>query len=546
MTDGTRINSNESFSSMKQWLMTKFQTSWEGNQPSVLPTIVISRGSDKSINKMTSPANSPVLRRPSPLVNSWKNYKETPLTPQTAPHTTSGRSFWASQTSNSPPYTTKIPRHNLQSTLSHSESFKRTVQSMPCTPIQSNSSMYMPVKMSKSENYNNRIRSPLLRFSERNNIPMSGRLTPSQSSACSRSDLDSESLCGTCGQRKLYGSRDLVGFPETLVDDSGIHSAVSSPKFNRRQLNLRRTSSCRAPDNLEKQIFQKSATITKARSNLDVQKKSTSRGKRVKRTGSKESNRSTISLTRSWSINLDTFRIVKNDFAKSSNIDTRKLSLNDNELRRLKDERRRSSILRLLCHEHTDSEKDEREGKGDTGSLSDTGSEVDILEYSPKVTRATKFVNSDPIQDFRPPFESFDSIKEPSIYGQIKIMFQYFNEKKELQLTILKGSNVASGQTGILGVYTKVCLMPGKLQKKIGDDRHDTHNPVFYEPFTFKMSLDKLLTQELRIKLYNKPGIFSVSEPIGECRVPLYHYDLTAVTVIWLDLNKCKGQKVCR
>jgi hypothetical protein len=24
----------------------------------------------------------------------------------------------------------------------------------------------------------------------------------------------------------------------------------------------------------------------------------------------------------------------------------------------------------------------------------------------------------------------------------------------------------------------------------------------------------------------------------------LYHYDLTAVTVIWLDLSKCKRQKV--
>jgi hypothetical protein len=217
------------------------------------------------------------------------------------------------------------------------------------------------------------------------------------------------------------------------------------------------------------------------------------------------------------------------------------MSLNDNELRRIKEDRRRSSILRLLCHEQTDSEKEE---KGDTSSISDSASEKDILEYSPKVTRSSKFVHSDPIQDFRSTFESSDSIKEPSIYGQIKIMFQYFNEKNELQLTILKGSNIAPWLTGILGIYTKVCLMPGKLQKKIGDDKHDTNNPVFYEPFTFKISLDELLNQELRIKLYSKPGIFSVSEPIGECRVPLYHYDLTAVTVIWLDLSKCKRQKV--
>lgn len=516
----------ESFSLMTHWLMKRFQSPEVGGQRKArsinpLPKIVISRGSNKSINSMASPVSSPLFKRPSPLVKTWSP-------PMSAPHN-STTTFWNSPICKSPPFEGKSEDVFRPETPKMSGPSKFPISfSVPCTPMQPD---FVPT---------NAFMSPVFRFTQKNKIPVAAGLTPATSTAWSRSDLDSESVCGACGQHKYFGSRDLVGFVSTPppTDDIRIQSAINSPELPPRRLKLRRTSSCRAPEKSETQILHNSATITKACSNIDVQKRSSSKTKRVQRTGSKERHKSTISLTRSWSINLDTFRIVRTESYQNAD---RKMSLNDTELRRQKEERRRSSILRLLCHEKSDSEKGD---KCDTVSITDSNSEGEISNYSPEVTRANKFGNGDPFEDFKSTLES-DSIRVPNIYGQIKLMFQYYNEKNEFHVTLLKGSNVAPGQTGTLGIYTKVCLMPDKIQRKVGDDKHDTRNPIFYEPFTFKMSLGELLQRQLRIKLYNKPGIFSKSEPIGECTIALYIYDLTAVTVIWQNLNKCKNQKVC-
>lgn len=521
----------ESLNLMKQWIFAKFSGIGDNEESSgemdgdkssgSVPKIVISGGSERSLNKII--ATPPTAAKlPSPLARTWSNdSRRTPPGPTSVPHNVD-RSFWYSLLSGS-----KSPKG-------------KTCQSnsLPCTPLESKETTKTARSVHSADG--SVLKSPVFRFSQKYTLPLADANSLSGSHTWSRSQLDSPSICGACGQRKFYGSRDLVGFEsQQQLNLSGKQSSSSLAKpTNGYQLGLRRTSSCRV-ENDKNNAREVSARMMKAASHIDVQKQRAplTKARRIKRTGSKEKSKSTISLTRSWSINLDAFRIVRNDSSKSdSNSCSRKMSLNDNELRRIND-RRRSSLLRLLCIGN-DSE--------DIASL-DTetrrNSEEDIGEYSPKVTRTDKFVSGDPVDDFRSTFET-DSIRIPSIYGQMKIMFQYFNEKEELHLTLLKGSNFARNQTGKLGLYTKVCLMPGKIQQKVGEDKHDTHDPVFYELFVFKMTLGELLDRQLRVKLYNKPGIFSISQPVGEFLLPLYPFDLTAVTVIWQNLRKCKGQKV--
>lgn len=520
---------NETFSLMKQWLFAKLHVSQTNLSQSCsigaerdrdlqspgLPKIVISRGSDKSINKLSSP--SPCLKRPRPLVKSWINYNESSReAPASAQH---NHSFW-----NSP----KVKRGR-----------KPQWSSLPCSPIEQSSDVMF--KETHNNPYRLNSNGPKL---TKMCLPTYDLLNQSPATPCSaRSVLDSPSMCGHCGCRKFSGSRELVGFEDinrTPYDESCINSAVNSPRLKQRHLGLRRTSSCQVSRDLEKRGYEKTERMTKASSNIDFQKRSLTKGKKTK--SSRSSARSTISLTRSWSINLETFRIVKSDSLKTASRENcdRKMSLNDNELRRVSD-RRRSSLLRLLCADNMDSDKEEPE---DSLSLEGTESVSDIPEYSPKVTRGPKFVNGAPLDDFRSTFEP-DTVPNSNKFGQLKIMFQFYNDRKQFIITLLKGANVVQNINGTLGIYAKMCLMPGKKQQQTGRDKHDTHDPVFYETFTFRMTLGELLDRELRIKLYNKPGIFSTSEPIAECYISLYHYDLTAVTVIWQNLHECRRRKVC-
>lgn len=176
-------------------------------------------------------------------------------------------------------------------------------------------------------------------------------------------------------------------------------------------------------------------------------------------------------------------------------------------------------------------------------AISKPEQQENILKYSPKLTRAPTLLNGRPVDELSILFQS-DIFKIPSLYGRIKVIFQFFNDKNDFMVTVLKSSNIAPLQKGTLGVYAKVCLTPGEIQSKTGKRKHDNRNPLFYETFSFRITLSELLNMQMRIRLYNKPGTFSLSEPIGECSVPLHHYDLTAVSVIWQNLNKCKGQMV--
>ena len=71
-----------------------------------------------------------------------------------------------------------------------------------------------------------------------------------------------------------------------------------------------------------------------------------------------------------------------------------------------------------------------------------------------------------------------------------------------------------------------------------------TTDPVFYELFIFKAELGLILDKWLRVKLYNKSGVLARRRPLGECAIPLYPHDLTAVTVIWKNLRQSRTKKV--
>ena len=529
----TPENGKESLSLMKQWIFAKFSgigdnegsydNMTDDRSSASVPKIVISGGSEGSLNKIQSTPPT-VAKRPSPLTKTWSTDSRS-ASPSSVPNKID-RSFWYNFISKSPKPSTHCQTNSL-----------------PCTPMETTPE---PTNSSRpvysADGFT--LRSPVFRFSQKYTLPQADGHSLSGSHTWSRSQLDSPSICGACGQRKYYGSRDFVGFDSqqhlSYSAKQSCSNLARTPTVSK--LGLRRTSSCRVENDKNNVREMMTARIIKAASHVDVQKQRTTKSRRIKRTGSREKSKSTISLTRSWSINLDSFRIVRNDSAKSdTNSYSRKMSLNDNELRRIND-RRRSSLLRLICiGSDRTAENDDDVTSVDTEiRRNSTG---DVSEYSPKVTRSDKFVSGDPVDDFRSTFET-DSIRIPSIYGQVKIMFQYFNAKEELHVTLLKGSNVARSLNGKLGLYTKVCLMPGKIQLRGGEDKHDTHDPVFYELFVFKMTLGELLDRQLRVKMYNKPGIFSIAQPVGEFSLPLYSFDLTAVTVIWQNMKRCRGQKV--
>lgn len=556
MSEGFDFTRRDSIASMKQWLLTKFKAQNDDNrQPpprvsrqdsrsrsGAVPTIVISEGSQRNINSM-SPGSSPITKQPGLLVKSWMHYDMQSNVPLKSPSLGSSRSLWESVSFVSHPNTTFLNEHiqvaAVPSALNHIQQ-SGTNSYARATPPGSRPAM--------------QILSPLQRFQQRHTLPYQFTeirgLTPPTSVFSSRSELDSESICGECGQHKFYGSQDLVGFEGEHLPPLYAHrpevnrpEPINSPKLKHRQLGQDRITNYRRINTLERQIFNNSGTSTKSSSHMDVQKSPPAKLQRVK--SARSSNKSTATLSRSWSKYLDSFRHSRNESVTFRNAD-RRLSLNFNDMRRVKQERRRSSLSRLLCHDITDSDDDNR--IEDDVSATESASGETILNCStpcsPQVTRSTNVLNVDPLDDFKSTFDDSDGVNIPSMYGQIKVMFQYINEKTEFHVTILKGIQVAPSQKGMLGVYVKVCLMPGKMQMKMGDDKHNTRNPVFYEPFTFKVGLDELLDRQLRIKLYNKTGVFSFAEAIGKCKVDLYQYDLTAVTVIWQNLKKCNRQRV--
>ncbi|KAH3707850.1 hypothetical protein DPMN_067268 [Dreissena polymorpha] len=537
----------DSLISMKRYILTKLNAStsydvgsnesYDGTSGTLsdksIPQILISNGSERSINRLPT---SPLVRRPNPLIKTRRqeNSHDSGTRPKSAPHDSSKQSFWTSP---------KLPWFSLSGNKPESAS-------VPASPLENADVIPPPPFRSETA----MIKSPVFRFSQRNNIPIGNMRKESKhnTNQSLRSDLDSPTICGECGQRKFNGSRELVGFlsscrlnvdnalpkekPEVFMD--GTASSID-------RSHLRRVSSCRVPDKRTEKM-EISAKMKKASSNFDFEQKQRSKHSSISSNNSsikqnnKKKSKSVNALSRSLSINADSFRTVRNDIAKTESFNyksARKMSLNDNELRRVR-VRRGSSLIRLLCmNSRTNSEQE--------NNCSETESEVrdhsdeDLLEYSPKVTRQHNF---NPM-DIRSTFET-ESLRIPSSYGQIKLMFQFFNEKNALHVTLLKGANIGQQERGNMGIFASICLMPGKLQKRASDERHNTHDPVMYEMFVFRASLGELLDRQLRIKFYDKPGVFSRTRPIGECLIPLYPYDLTAVTVIWRNLSKCKNQKV--
>ncbi|XP_060568316.1 uncharacterized protein LOC132726922 [Ruditapes philippinarum] len=338
--------------------------------------------------------------------------------------------------------------------------------------------------------------------------------------------------CPTCGQQWLrdkpeISASDLKVFQWDCLPHNDIEKKSKSPLLsseNDYMSGLKRSSSFVHKRRSQTQNNSRSSRVIKAASlmNDPIRSPWTQSESKFRRLASKESTKSAPSLKRCLSYNVDSFRSARGDTGEDVN------SINYSK-------EQRSSFRRdTSCENDTGCEE----------TASCPGSEYDdIIKYSPKLTKETKFVNGCPIDEFKTIFDA-ECFRIPSIYGQLKIMFQLFNDTSEFQVTILEGSNVAvENESGNIGIYTKICFMPGKLQKKTGRDKHSTRNPVFYESFIFKTSLAQLLESQLKIKLYNKPGILSIPEPIGQCIVPLYNYDLTAVNVIWQNLQKCKGQK---
>lgn len=344
---------------------------------------------------------------------------------------------------------------------------------------------------------------------------------------------ENASICATSVHHKIADSTDRLYSADSLpLEDCDKHQWETSQV---QKHNFRLSSFLRSTQSGSDNCLQRSARMIKAASDIDLQRGGQKTDIMVRRTRSKEPCTKKRVLAHSLSLNLDKFLAVKRE-SLSSQTDAQELRmyLNDQTIHR-GSHRRRSFLPRMCTYVNSDIEE--------TDHGTECASVSDIVNFSPKVTRVPMFVEGRLMDDFRVTYET-DSFQVPSIYGQIKVMFQFFNDSKEFQVTILKGSNIAGRKTGTLGVYTKICLMPGKIQLQVGSDKHNARDPVFYEPFIFRISLDELLEREMRIKLYNKPGIFSFTEPIGECSVPLYPYDLTAVTVIWQNLNRCKGQKV--
>lgn len=471
------FNSNsgkDSFTAVKHWIWSKFSSQSEDGDidsdesrdmdrprvlDNVIPRILISRGSEKSINSVVA---SPVPRRPSPLTKTWTNYKKLDVEGKPRPSTAP---VDAHQTFSYSP----LAVSRMKKAVNYDSN------SMPITPIREGKVKHKPNTVLSADAV--MMKSPIFRFSQRNKIPLSG-LAMDNRSVASRSDLDSLSYCGACGQRKFYGSREFVGFdaepPAHLFQhrlnvDSNMDEMTAIPN----NLNLRRSSSCKSQisENILDGNNQRSVMM-KASSSIDMRNKviqverssqlQISAKKKLKSKTSKRKSKSTTALNRSMS-QPENCSIIRNDSTKSDRETSkeyrRKMSLNDNELRRVR-ERRRSSLLRLLCIDHASEGHDDIQSSVDSANPYES---IDDWVESPKVTRSLKINTA----DFRSTFEA-ESIRIPSEYGQVKVMFQFFNEKRALHVTLLKGANVGCLEKGRLNIHASVCLMPGKFQRQTG------------------------------------------------------------------------------
>lgn len=287
-----------------------------------------------------------------------------------------------------------------------------------------------------------------------------------------------------------------------------------SELHNRKKIEIRRHSYSIVVNDIEGQRLDKSTGLLNGYLTRNTKKAQIYTGH------TKGSAKSTISHLHTGSTDSNRMRLPKNYSSDENSVSGNSRRL-DNEFRR--------ALYRIKYNRND-------VGAGSMGRF-DTDSLNDNISLSSMITQRYKRLN-----EYNFSAEPC-SLNPSNIYGEIKIMFQFFHEENDLHVTLLKATNVAQNQDGALGVYAKVCLMPGEIQKKVRHDKQNTHNPVFCEPFRYRMTLEELFGHQIKVKLYNKPGKFSRSEAIGECSISLRQYDPTAITVIWQNLKESKTRQ---
>ena len=525
---------------MKQWVFDKLQKDISIDDPTIdtgpkreslsgpVPKIIISEENYRS-------PSLPVRRgiKPSPLKRTWINYDlESPATNisptgEIKPTPTTPKKTFATSNDKSSPCKSS-PTGSLQKTwlnysphspLRYQGTLKKT-RSVPASPDDGNRP-----RSFWSAGCRKDLESPLHKFVINKSVSDSSKNLSMQSPM--------HDIRFVNEQQNQTGPLD-----SPTLSDNSFGSAA--------HLNLNRTLSVWSSDVCSGNQLILKEELRKTGSQNDVQKKLE---KELPASFKPLSDKS-ISLTRSWSINLYPFRLFRNKSLRSE--PDRKSSLNESELRQSR-ERRRSSIFKLLC---VDTEEYE----------SDRGKEEEYVGFESGTPPSTcdKIRNE---SEICPPLGSggtayleklykgiptgglpsmFNLYKAPSEWGSIKVRFQYFSKSKRFYVSLIRGFNIGYDRHEHLRIFVTLCLMPGKLQRKRGHGYHDTYDPVFYETFHFKkLTLGDLFEKRLRVKFYHKRGLLSRQEPLGEAIVPLFNYDLTAETVSWQHLRRCGGQKVC-
>ncbi|XP_002736054.1 uncharacterized protein LOC100371008 [Saccoglossus kowalevskii] len=125
-------------------------------------------------------------------------------------------------------------------------------------------------------------------------------------------------------------------------------------------------------------------------------------------------------------------------------------------------------------------------------------------------------------------------------FGELKFALEYFWEKRELKVTVLKAERI--GNQYLLShncsSYLKLYIMPGKQQRKHTRTVKRTRDPIFNEEFYFHgLNASDLRHLKLRMKLFNKGSNIKRDEFLGEVQVLLGTLDFSQETRMWKDLQ---------
>ncbi|XP_052792133.1 synaptotagmin-17-like [Mya arenaria] len=131
-------------------------------------------------------------------------------------------------------------------------------------------------------------------------------------------------------------------------------------------------------------------------------------------------------------------------------------------------------------------------------------------------------------------------------YGELKFSFQYLAASKQLKLTLIKAENLGGQikQDRMFNCFSKIYLMPGKLQKQTSAVVKKTRDPVFDQELYFhNITIEELHGMSLVIKVFSKSTNFKPNEFIGKVCIPLDNYDVMIENRIWKDLELSKERE---